>query len=377
VRRDTLIAGAPLIIGAGPAGTAAAITLGEAGHRPVVLERTNEPADKVCGDFLSVDAIQGIRTLGVDPLALGAAPIHRMRLIRGARIAETALPFPAMGLSRRILDHALLRRTQDAGAVVRRGQTVRRIDRVQAGWMVQVGDADPIAAADVFLATGKHDLRARPRPGSEHGAIGMKMYYDLLPQQTERLAGAIELILFPGGYAGLQCVEDGRTVVCIAVRRRRLQDAGGNWPGLLASIAATTPHLGEVLAGATALLPRPLAVAGIPYGLLHRPNGGEPDRSDGLFRLGDQAAVIPSLTGDGIAIALHSGTRAAQVWLGGGNALAYHGKLARTLGGQMRLAGLLHGAGLFGPLQPAAVRGAALFPGLLRAAARGTRIASD
>ena len=100
-----------------------------------------------------------------------------------------------------------------------------------------------------------------------------------------------------------------------------------------------------------------------------------PERQDGLFRLGDQAAVIPSLTGDGIAIALHSGTLAAQVWLDGGNALAYHSRLARTLRGQMRLAGLLHRAGLFGPLQPATVRGAALFPGLLRAAARGTRIA--
>ena len=43
----------------------------------------------------------------------------------------------------------------------------------------------------------------------------------------------------------------------------------------------------------------------------------------------------------------------------------------------MRLARLLHRAGLFGPLQPATVRGAALFPGLLRAAARGTRIRSD
>ena len=193
-----------------------------------------------------------------------------MRLIHGERTAETALPFPAMGLSRRILDHALLSRAQDAGAVVRPGQTVRRIDRVREGWMVQVARTDPIAAAEVFLATGKHDLHARPRPGSAHGAIGMKMYYDLIPRQTASLAGAIELILFAGGYAGLQCVEGGRAVLCIAVQRRRFRKAGGSWLGLLASIAAATPHLGDVLAGASPLLPRPLAVAGIPYGLLHR-----------------------------------------------------------------------------------------------------------
>jgi menaquinone-9 beta-reductase len=376
MRGDPLNIGAPLIIGAGPAGTAAAITLCQAGYRPVLLERMGGPADKVCGDFLSVDAIRQLRTLDVDPVALGAAPIHRLRLIHGKRATETALPFPAMGISRRILDHALLTRVQDVGAVIRTGQTVKRIDRVREGWTVQVARTDPIAAAEVFLATGKHDLHARPRPGSAHGAIGMKMYYDLVPRQTASLAGAIELILFPGGYAGLQCVESGRTVLCIAIQRRRFQASGGNWLGLLASIAGATPHLGDVLAGATALLPRPLAVAGIPYGLLHKPGDAESERSDGLFRLGDQTAVIPSLTGDGIAIALHSGTLAARVWLAGGNAPAYHGRLARTLGRQMRLARLLHRLSLFGPLQAAAVGGAALFPGLLRAAARGTRIRS-
>jgi flavin-dependent dehydrogenase len=219
-------------------------------------------------------------------------------------------------------------------------------------------------------------MRDQPRPGSADGAIGMKMYYDLIPQQAASLAGAIELILFPGGYAGLQCVEGGRAVLCIAVRRRRFQEAGGSWVGLLASIAAATPRLGDVLSGASPLLPRPLAVAGIPYGWLHASDTADAAGTAGLFRLGDQAAVIPSLTGDGIAIALHSGTLAAQVWLDGADAPAYHRRLARTLGGQMRLARVLHGAGLCGPLQAATVRGAGLFPGLLRSAARGTRIRS-
>jgi flavin-dependent dehydrogenase len=236
---------------------------------------------------------------------------------------------------------------------------------------VQITRTDPIAASDVFLATGKHDLHARPRPGAENGAIGMKMYYDLAQRQAASLTGAIELILFPGGYAGLQCVEGGRAVMCIAVQRKRFQAAGGNWLGLLAAISAVTPHLDDVLTGAIPRLPRPLAVAGIPYGWLHTPDD---TGSDGFFRLGDQAAVIPSLTGDGIAMALQSGTRAAQAWLDDGNAPAYHRGLARELGGQMRLARLLHGACMFGPLQPAVVRGAALFPGVLREAARGTRL---
>jgi flavin-dependent dehydrogenase len=374
VRRD------PLIIGGGPAGAAAAITLTRGGCRPTILERTDAPTDKVCGDFLSADAIQQLVALGVDPVVLGAVPIARVRLIRGARTAESVLPFRALGLSRRSLDAALLAQARRDGADVRTGVTVRQVNREAAGWMVQDAKSDPTAAADgflatdVFLATGKHDLRARPRSGSGHGAVGMKMYFHLGPRQNALLAGAIELILFPGGYAGVQCVEGGRAVVCIAVQRTRFRQAGGDWAGLLALVSAVTPHLNDVLAGATALLPRPLAVAGIPYGLLHAVSRSAP--SDGLFRLGDQAAVIPSLTGDGIAIALHSGARAAGVWLSGGDSDSFHLGFARELGAQMRLARVLHRACMSGALQPAAVRVAEWFPFVLRQAARGTRISS-
>jgi len=371
VRRD------PLIIGAGPAGTAAAIRLGQAGYRPILIERAVSATDKVCGDFLGADAIERLRALGVDPAALGAAPIHHLRVIHRSRMVETPLPFPALGLSRRVLDQALLCRAEVAGAALRMGQAVRRITAApDHGWAVHTGPNEPILASGVFLATGKHDLRDLSRPGVEHGAIGMKMYYCLASRFAAALTGVTELILFPGGYAGLQYVEAGRAVLCVALRRREFQAVGGTWAGLLAAILDRCPHLAKMLAGATPLLPRPLAVAGVPYGLLHRPPvGHNGDMSDvGLFRLGDQAAVIPSLTGDGIAIALHSGALAARSWHLGEDAHAYHRRLASDLGGQMRLAGLLHRAAMLALFQSTTIRVADRFPALLRQAARGTRI---
>jgi flavin-dependent dehydrogenase len=357
----------PVIIGGGPAGAAAAIHLGLAGHRPVVIERSTGPTDKVCGDFLGADAIERLRALGVDPMRLGAAPIDRVRLIHRNRATETALPFPAVGLSRRVLDDALLHRAAAAGAVIRVGEAVRRIARHDMAWRIDIGDPPP--AAEVFLATGKHDLRGQPRSGALNGAVGMKMYYHLTRRQTDDQAGSVELILFPGGYAGLQCVENGTAVLCIALRRQSVP--AGGWPSLLAAIQADCPHLRDRLAGAKPLLPRPLAVAGVPYGLLHRDDFEAPA---GLFRLGDQAAVIPSLAGAGIAIALYSGTLAAETWAGGSGSTVYHRRLAADLGGQMRLARLLHKAMLTGPLQAALVRGAAWSPWAVRHAARGTRL---
>ncbi|MDR3530827.1 MAG: FAD-dependent monooxygenase [Rhodopila sp.] len=358
----------PLIIGAGPAGTAAAITLARAGHRPILIERASGPTGKVCGDFLSTDTIQRLRALGVDPAALGAAKIHCVRLVNGERIAESPLPFPALGLSRRILDAALLGEAERAGAELRAGQTVRRLTRESGHWTVQTGDSNLFTAETVFLATGKHDLRDMPRPRANQGAIGMKMYFALAPGPAKALEGAIELILFPGGYAGLQHVEGGQVVLCVAIQRPRFQAFGG-WPGLLAAIAANSRRFATMLSGARPLLPKPLAVAGIPYGYQVR---AAP--ADGLFRLGDQAAVIPSLTGDGMAIALHSGAAAAAAWLTGFDAAAYHMTLRRTLAPQMRLASLLHYACMSAAIQAAAIRTAALFPALLRQAASHTRI---
>jgi menaquinone-9 beta-reductase len=359
----------PLIIGAGPAGCAAAITLGRAGCQPMLIERNSGPADKVCGDFLSADTIQRLRALGVDPAALGASCIDRVRLIHGERVAEAMLPFPAMGLSRRVLDVALLTRAEQAGAIILGGRTVRHLTRQDRAWSIETDKGEPLIAETVFLATGKHDLRDMPRPRSDGDAIGMKMYFTLRPDAARRLGDATELTLFPGGYAGLQDVEDGRTVLCIAVQRAAFQAYGGSWDRLLSAIGETSRRFSAMLADATPLLPRPLAVAGIPYGYRARPAS-----ANGLFRLGDQAAVIPSLTGDGMAIAVHSGQEAAGAWLAGTDSAGYHRALSRTLAPQMRLAGLLHHACLGGATQAAVIRAACLFPALLRQAARHTRL---
>ena len=359
----------PLIIGGGPAGSAVAITLVRAGYRPVLLERTVGPSDKVCGDFLSDDAVQRARRLGVDPAVLGAVPIRRVRLIHGERVVETALPFPAFGLSRRRFDAALLGRAEAAGVNVRTGRTVRGLTRENGEWVARTSEQAALTAETVFLATGKHDLRALPRARLEPGAIGMKMYFALAAGPAGTLDGAIELTLFPGGYAGLQLVEDGQAVLCVAVTRAAFQRLGGGWPSLIAAIGRRSRRFAAMLADARPLLPRPLAVARIPYG---DQAGSGSDK--GLFRVGDQAAVIPSLTGDGMAIALHSGRLAAEVWLAGGDAAAHQLGLGRVLAPRMRLAGLLHLACMSGPLQGGLVRGAGVFPGLLRRAASHTRL---
>jgi len=97
-----------VIVGGGLAGGYAAALLAASGARPLVLERTAEPVDKVCGEFLSAEAQGYLRGAGLDLVSLGAASITKVRVANGERLAEAALPFPALGITRRRLDEALL-----------------------------------------------------------------------------------------------------------------------------------------------------------------------------------------------------------------------------------------------------------------------------
>lgn len=294
------------VVGGGLAGAAAAAHLARAGRRVVLLERERRAHDKVCGEFLSGDAAAELAELEARPDRLGAAPVERVRIASGRVVAETPLPFAAWGLSRRLLDQRLLRHAAACGAVVRRGQAVRRLEPDGAGVRLRCGDG-PTVAAVAILATGKHDLHGWGRPGSSR-LIGLKLHLRLDERQRQGLAGAVELALFDRGYAGLQLVEDGVANLCLVVSADRFAALGRDWRRLVAAV----PALAGRLAGSAALHARPLAVAGMPYGHLATADG---DAS--VYRVGDQAAVIPSFTGDGMAIALHSARRAAEAVLAG------------------------------------------------------------
>jgi flavin-dependent dehydrogenase len=362
----------PVIIGGGPAGGTAAILLARAGRAVTLIERNAGPTDKVCGDFLSAEAIEALAALGVDVPALAPSSITDVRLVHGNRMATARLPFAALGLTRRALDEALMHEAELSGATILRGHPVRAINQGNGSLRLDCGSLGQIAADTVFLATGKHDLRGAARPVRGTGLVGMKMYYTLDPCQQAALRRHVELILFAGGYAGLQLVESNQAVLCVLVAGARLRAADGQWEKLLDSLMHECPHLAMRLAGARPQLERPLAVAGLPYGYTHAP---DERHWPGLFHLGDQATVIASLTGDGVALAIASATLASRTWLAQGNAAgAYHNAWARRLAAQMRLSSLIHRACLAPAAQPWLLLLCRSWPQVMRLAAARTRM---
>jgi flavin-dependent dehydrogenase len=356
-----------LIVGAGPAGASLAIRLARAGRQVTLLERERGARDKVCGEFLSGEAVQALEDLGVDLDGLGAASIAVVRLAHGSAMAEAALPFAARSLSRRRLDQALIDLAEAAGVEVQRGFRATKLQRDPDGW-VAAGDHGRAARGDAaFLAVGKHDLPGfRRPPGLHNDLVAFKMHWRLAADQTAALDGAVELGLFDGGYAGLELIEDGLANLCLVVRRSRLA-ALGAWPAVLDAARTDCALIDQRLSGAQAQWLKPLALAAIPYGFVTRASGGP-------WPLGDQAAVIPSFAGDGVAIALHTAALAAQVHLAGADVRAYARRLARGLWPRIKGASLLSYALVRGPTQSTLMTAARARPQLMSAVAWLTRI---
>jgi flavin-dependent dehydrogenase len=321
---------------------------------------------KVCGEFLSYEAANYARRLGLDLPALGALPIRGLRLARRKCIAECELPFPAMSITRRRLDEALLSRARDEGAIVQRDLRVERFEQTGSGWRAHLSNGETRHARSIFLATGKHDVTGHRRPpGTHNGLIAFKMYFGVTAEQRQALRGWIELVLFPGGYAGLQLTEDGDANLCLLVNRSTLIRCGNNWHRLFSHLLQSSEHLAARLEQAEPLLPKPLALSSIPYGMLY--SHSEP----GLWRLGDQAAVTPSFAGDGISIALHSAMLAADFYVCGKTsdqaALRSHRELRRPISLATSFSKLMIAA-------PGLTNALHAWPSLLGAIAKHTRV---
>ena len=354
-----------LIVGGGPAGSAAAITLARAGEAPLLLERNREAGDALCGGFLSWRTLETLQALGIEPDSLNRERITRVRIIAGDRVAEATLPRPAISVSRRRLDALLLDQAAALGAAVERGVSVRSIRDA-----VRLDDGSLFAPKALFLASGKHEVRGLGRPSGARGedpALGLRVRAATHPALDRLVGDSIELHLFDRGYAGVVRQEDGSANICLAVRRSRLHEVGDP-ATLLAGIGREAPQLGDRLAFARSGAD---AVANVPYGWR------DEESHPGLFRLGDQAGVIPSLAGEGMGIALASGVSAARAYLREGAMSDWQPRFALRLRRPIGIADAVRGAAEHPPLAARLLPALRHAPALVRIIAQATRISVE
>jgi flavin-dependent dehydrogenase len=278
------------IIGAGPAGSTLAALLASRGVGVALYDRDVFPRDKLCGEFLSYDALPILEGLNVVASldAAGAPRIRRCR-IAGARTYEFALPQEARGVSRFFFDDLLLRTAVANGATRRDGVAVGSLEELSA--RVVVGAWGRWGRFDQQLGRGFVRDRA-------HRNFGFKRHF------TGPGTDVIELHSFARGYLGVNSVEGGITNICGLVHATRLAGHKGRWEGFVETIRGEEARLDALFARYEPAQEAYLSSDPVIFRARSAVEAG-------VFMIGDASGVIDPLTGNGMAMAIQSALLAA------------------------------------------------------------------
>ena len=322
-----------VVVGGGPAGSAAALAarLRRPDARVLLLDRSDFPRDKACGDGIAAHGRDELAKLGVPDLIADYKPTTRLSVVSpgGATVSATVAR-PNHVVPRKVFDTRLVDAARAQGVEVRRHK-VRAL--TQHGGTV---DVDGIRARAVVAADGAGSTVRRllgvPSSAERHTAIAVRGYADL-PPGSERADGVQFIAMQKQGwpaYAWSFPIGDGTTNIGFGLMLPRLRAAGR--PGkevLHGRLAALLPDLSG----------RDLLAHHLP---LSTGRPATPGRGRVLLA-GDAASLINPLTGEGIYYALLSGRLAGIAAVGApSNPLgAYRSGLRQALGSHLRTTDVL------------------------------------
>ena len=291
-----------IIIGGGPAGAAAAISAARGGARVLLLERGRFPRHKVCGEFVSAESL-GLLTDLLDSrhadLLRDPVRIPRARVFLDGRVVQAAVDPPAASIARLDLDAALWHSAESARMDARQHVTVQSI--AGSGPFRISTTAGDFESRALVNASGRWSNLNRP---PEENRIRREKWLGIKAHFAEPSSShSVDLYFFDGGYCGVQPVN---------LSRENASAGRVNASAMVrADVASTLP---EVFAQHAALRERsrnwtPLSdpVSTSPLIFRHP----QPERG-GVLMVGDAAGFVDPFVGDGISLALRSGSLAAH-----------------------------------------------------------------
>jgi menaquinone-9 beta-reductase len=312
-----------VVVGAGPAGTAAAIELARAGVEVTVVDRARFPRDKICGDGLTTGALRRLEHLGLDPTALGSwRPVHDCT-VRGPCGTTVRFPLPRDGgtfaavVPRRDLDAALVDVARKEGARVLEGRPVTDAAEDPDGVTLRLGGEDgpeQLRARWVIGADGMWSPLRKQLGVAEPGYRGewhaFRQYVSgVTGSAGEELFVSFDADVLPGYFWAFP-LPDGRANIGFGIQRGGKVDVGDMkavWHDLL-----QRDHVVAAL-GSCVVPDEPVRAWPIPA----RVDRVVPATRRTLF-VGDAVAACDTMTGEGIGQALQTGMLAADQLLRAG-----------------------------------------------------------
>ncbi len=320
------------VIGAGPAGSTIAALLARRGAAVALVDRDAFPRDKLCGEFLSYDAMPIVSRLG---LSLETPPISRCRVVSRRRVYEFDFPAPARGVSRLLFDDLLFRTAVAAGAQPFTGWTATELFPLT---LERDGQRMTIDAGTLVGAWGRwgrfdQQLGRKFIRDRAHRHFGFKRHY----RRQWPAPDTIDLYSYRDGYLGVSPVENGITNICGLVHAPRLAGHKGRWDSFIDTIRREEPQLDAMYAGYAPAQDGFLSCEPVIF-------RARSPVERGVVMIGDAAGIIDPLTGNGMAMAMQSAVLAAPFVLEGNAGrypAAHHEFFASRIRWSRRVAAIL------------------------------------
>jgi flavin-dependent dehydrogenase len=290
-----------VVVGAGPAGTIAALELARSGATVLLVDRQQFPREKVCGGCLNGQALAVLDQAGLTEALeeMGGPRLTEFRL--GVRGHQVSIPLPVgIAVSRREFDAMLVLAAIKAGVAFCSGIDVRvgsihgdrRVVNLNSGGAVETARARTVVLATGLTArrpTGEQNLQLRE---STRSRVGIAASATVFP--ADYSAGTIFMAVDRCGYVGLTVLENGRLNVAAAIDRDRLRagDPRSACEQILRS--AGFPEIQELQSAEWS-------------GTVGLTRTGSQPAAERLFVAGDAAGYIEPFTGQGMAWALTGG----------------------------------------------------------------------
>ena len=308
------------IVGAGPAGSSAAVRLAAAGLNVLLVEQKKFPRQKLCGEFISPECLVHFDELGVMKDISAASGVDLRETVFFARsgkgVAVKSEWFGqtgslALGLSRAEMDARLLQRAREVGVDVREETTAAGFifDKTRVSGIIlrDKNGAESSAQAKVTIdATGRTRSLARridKADGTRKRAEYVAFKTHLLGARVA--AATCEIYAYRGGYGGCNRVENDLYNLCFIASADDTRTRASDPERVLSEVVFTNKRAAETMQDATF----PDEWLAVP---IERFGRGSLVPCEGLLTIGDAAAFIDPFTGSGILLALESAKIAAS-----------------------------------------------------------------
>jgi flavin-dependent dehydrogenase len=306
-----------LIVGAGPAGIAAALPLHRAGLEVAVVDRARFPRNKPCAEYLSPGTLAELAHLGLLPAVdlAGGLPLDGTRVFgplgsrltgRFALAGHQPIRDTGLSLRRTRLDAALLEAARQEGVTIREGTAVQDLvyrDGAVGGAVLADDDGRSVLRARLVIgADGLRSVVARCLGGQVRGGP-RRMALVGHCRGVSGLAGSAEMHVGAREYLGLNPLPDGLCNVALVMPAHEIAAASGRVEQFFRERLARFGSATDRLHNAEPV--EPIRVTG-PFAVR-----GRRVAASGALLTGDAAGFFDPFTGEGIGSALRGGRLAA------------------------------------------------------------------